>query len=225
MQHAVHRRLAFLSDIHGNLPALRAVLQALAEQQVDAIYAAGDLVLGGPDPLGVFSELMRAEVQCIRGLGEDALLRFASRDLAPPDAASAAQLNAFRQSAAALGELVRERIRRLPDRLRLPLIDGSELLMVHGSPADPYEELSADLSDARMEALIAGDSADIIICGASHVPFERRLSEHLVVGVGSVGAAPGGQHADYAIVDTCPTGHRIALQWVELPTPTQSATG
>ncbi len=90
-----------------------------------------------------------------------------------------------------LGDLILQRIRRLPTHQRIPLEDGGELVLVHGSPADPAEALTHDMSDAEISALLGDDPADLVVCGASHVPFDRVVSDVRIVNVGSVGEAPG----------------------------------
>ena len=90
----------------------------------------------------------------------------------------------------ALGDLILQRIRRLPTHARIPLEDGGELLLVHGSPADPGEALTHDMSDEEINALIGDDPADVVVCGASHVPFDRMVGGVRVINVGSVGEAP-----------------------------------
>ena len=89
-----------------------------------------------------------------------------------------------------LGDLVLERLRRLPTQVRFPLEDGGELLLVHGSPADPAEAMSHDMSDEELSALIGDDPADLVVCGMSHVPFDRIIGHTRIVNVGSVGEAP-----------------------------------
>jgi predicted phosphodiesterase len=91
----------------------------------------------------------------------------------------------------ALGELILQRIRRLPTHQRIPLEDGGELLLVHGAPADPAEALTHDMTDEEINALLGDDPADLVVCGASHVPFDRVVGGVRVVKVGSVGEAPG----------------------------------
>jgi hypothetical protein len=76
--------------------------------------------------------------------------------------------------------------------VRLPLEDGGELLLVHGSPVDPAEAISFDMTDEEIDALLGDDPADVIVCGMSHTPFHRMIGDVHVVGVGSVGEAPDG---------------------------------
>ena len=87
--------------------------------------------------------------------------------LVPIDDEQRRQARAFADTRAAIGDLVAERLRRLPDQLRIPLIDGREVLMVHGSPADINREISHDLSDEEVLALLDDDPADIVVCGST----------------------------------------------------------
>jgi len=124
------------------------------------------------------------------------------------------QAHAFADTRAAIGDLVAERLRRLPEQHRIPLIDGREVLMVHGSPADSSREISHDLDDEEILALLDDDPADIIVCGATHVPFQRTIGEYHVVNVGSVGAAPEGQIAHYTVLTPSMSGADILQDWV-----------
>ena len=123
----------------------------------------------------------------------------------------------FRDTRRGLGELALKFLERLPTSRRVPLIDGSEIVMVHGSPADPTVEMSEDLSDDELIELVADDPADIVICGASHVPFTRALPQTRVVNVGSVGEAPGGSVAHFTVITPRMDGNLVEQTWVELP--------
>lgn len=184
--------IAFMSDIHGNAKALKAVLGELARQDVRIIYAAGDHLLGGEDPLETWRMLQKAGVLCTRGLSEEALIRVDPEALAPSGDDEFAKADRFIETRRALGDLVLEQLRRLEPTIRMPLIDGRELMMVHGSPADPFGEITHDAGDEELEALVAGDPADIVVCGASHVAFRRDIEGSTILSVGSVGAAPSG---------------------------------
>ncbi len=206
--------LGFISDVHGNLPALDAVLAELQEKGVEQVYVAGDILFGGDQPLEVWRRLQGIDAICIKGLSDAALCSVDPETLKPITAEESVRAEQFRQTRAALGDLVIEQLRRLPERARIPMIDGREALMVHGSPADATQEISHDLEDAEIMALIADDPADIVICGATHVPFQRRLEELHVVNIGSVGAAPEGQVAHFTILTPRMEGALIAQDYV-----------
>ena len=208
--------MAFISDVHGNLPALEAVLAELRRHAIVDLFVAGDLLLGGEQPLQVWQRLQSLNAKCLRGPSDTALARVDPARLKPatPDEQAAAER--FAGTRRALGELVLRRLGDLPERLRLPMIDGRELLLVHGSPADASEPLSHDLDDEELLSLVGDDPADMIVCGATHVPFIRTLDEVQVINVGSVGEAPGEPKiAHYTIVSPKVGGATIEQNYVE----------
>jgi predicted phosphodiesterase len=206
--------VAFLSDIHGNLAALDAVLAELERLGVRQIYVAGDLLLGGDEPLQVWQRLQALGAICTRGPSDLALASVDPGSLVPIDDAQRRQARHFAKTRAAIGDLVAERLRRLPERHRIPLVDGREVLMIHGSPADDQREISHDLSDEEILDLVDDDPADIIVCGSTHVPFQRSVGDYHVVNVGSVGAAPEGKTAHYTVLTPRMSGADILQDWV-----------
>ncbi|MDD9941207.1 MAG: metallophosphoesterase family protein [Myxococcales bacterium] len=192
--------MGFISDIHGNLEALEAVLTEFAQRAVVDIYVAGDLLLGGDEPLAVWQCLTRAGARCVQGVSDAALASVRALDLQPKTEEERARADRFRRTQQAVGDLVLRQLSSLPRELRIPMIDGSELLLVHGSPGAPTEEISHELDDEEMRSRLADDPADIIVCGATHVPFIRDLGDVQVVNVGSVGQAPEGRFAHYTII-------------------------
>ena len=155
------------------------------------LLVAGDLVFPGPEPLETWRRLTAAGAVMVQGLTDRAVATIDPADLRPRSDHERERLDRMKSTRDALGDLILQRIRRLPTHQRVPLEDGGELLLVHGSPADPGEALSHDMSDAEINALIADDTADIVVCGASHVPFDRLVGGVRIVNVGSVGEAPG----------------------------------
>lgn len=186
------KRYLCISDVHGDLDALRAVLATAEKRGFDALLVAGDLCFPGPEPLETFRLLTRHHAICVQGVTDAALAVMAQStvDEAAHDDAERAVAARFQEVRAQVGELVLERLRRLPSHHRLTLEDGRELLLVHGSPEDPTEPITHDLDDEEVSTLIGDDPADVIVCGMSHVPFVRELDAINIVNVGSVGAAP-----------------------------------
>ncbi|MCS6799255.1 MAG: metallophosphatase family protein [Myxococcota bacterium] len=194
------RPAAFLSDVHGNARALDAVLNELRTLGIEHIFVAGDLLFGGDEPLRTWRRLREVGARCVRGASDTALATIDPASLRPCDDRERAQAERFARTRAALGDLVCAELRRLPDMLRIPMIDGGEIVLVHGSPVDPLVEIGFELDDEEIAARIGDDPADVVVCGASHVPFDRMVGEVRVVNVGSVGQAPGGGHAHYTVL-------------------------
>lgn len=205
----------FISDIHGRLDALNAVLEETERRGVKRIYVAGDLLTGGPEPLAVWRRLSEIKAHCVRGVSDSALCSVDTSKLVPLNERERDKLEQFLSTRRNVGELVLESLRRLPLTLRVPLIDGSEVVVVHGSPYDPLQEISQDMDDDEVLALVGDDPADVVVCGASHVPFQRELDGVHVVNVGSVGAAPEGRVAHYTILTPTPGLRTIEQNWVE----------
>jgi predicted phosphodiesterase len=204
-----------ISDIHGRLDALDAVLAETQRAGATQVLVAGDLLTEGPEPLGVWRRLQEIKARCTRGVSDSALATVDVDKLKPQNDEERERLEAFLATRRAVGELVLENLRRLPLTLRLPMIDGSELLMVHGSPVDPFQEITQDMEDEEILILIADDPADVVVCGASHVPFQRALDMVHVVNVGSVGKAPEGRIAHYSILTPTPGARTVEQNWVE----------
>lgn len=211
--------MAFLSDVHGNLAALDAVLHDLDRLGVKRFYVTGDLLLGGEEPLAVWHRLQEIGAVCTRGLSDSALGSVDPQSLVPLDEEQRRQARLFADTRAAIGDIVAERLRRLPEHQRIPLIDGREVLMVHGAPADNGREISHDLTDEEILPLLADDPADIIVCGATHVPFQRELGEYHLVNAGSVGSAPEGGVAHYTVLTPRMSGADILQDWVRYDGP------
>jgi predicted phosphodiesterase len=100
----------------------------------------------------------------------------------------------------------------------MPLDDGGEPCTSTSSPADPTEPLSHDMSDEEISALLLDDPADIVVCGGSHVPFDRTVSGARVINVGSVGEAPRGHapflHADATLLEVGRRGEEWSVDQV-----------
>jgi diadenosine tetraphosphatase ApaH/serine/threonine PP2A family protein phosphatase len=163
----------------------------------------------------VWRRLSEIKAHCVRGVSDSALCSVDTSKLVPMNDTERQKLEAFLWTRRTVGELILESLRRLPLSLRVPLIDGSEVVIVHGSPNDPMQEISQDMSDDEVLALVSDDPADVVVCGASHVPFQRALDGVHVVNVGSVGAAPEGRIAHYSILTPTPGARTVEQNWVE----------
>lgn len=214
-----------MSDIHGELGALRAVLATAERRGYHKILVAGDLCFPGPEPLETWRTLQRLQAICVQGVTDKALATVDPQRLedAAADPVQKAMARRFVEARRGVGELVLERLRRLPTHHRLPLEDGRELLVVHGSPEDPTEPITHDLDDDEISALIGDDPADVIVCGMSHVPFVREVGDVTVINVGSVGDAPGGGVAHATFIDATPAG--IVIDPIVVPLEKNVAVG
>ena len=206
-------RLLCLSDIHGNLDALTAVLATAERRSFHKLVVAGDIVFPGAAPLETWRRLVSAGAVMVQGVSDKALATLDPKDLHASNEHEREMIERMRVARSELGDLILERLKRLPTHVRIPLEDGRELLLVHGSPADPGEAFTHDMTDEEMDALLGDDPADVIVCGMSHVPFDRTVGDVRIVNVGSVGEAPDGLPASRASRIFHPTIAHAA--WIE----------
>lgn len=181
-----------VSDIHGNLDALRAVLATAERRSFHKLLVAGDIVFPGPEPLETWRRLSAAGAVMVRGVSDTALATLDPSALTPRSEHERLMLDRMKAVRVELGDLVLERIRRLPTHQRIPLEDGGELVLVHGSPVHPDEALSFDMSDEEIDAELGDECGDVVVCGMSHTPFQRDIGGVRVINVGSIGEAPDG---------------------------------
>jgi len=154
----------------------------------------------------------------VQGVSDKALATLDPSELHPSNEHERRRLERMRDVRAELGDLILERLRRLPTHHRLTLEDGTELVLVHGSPADATVEMSDDLTDEELDTLVGDDPASVVVCGMSHVPFERILDDVHIINVGSVGEAPvgGGPPVAHATwIESTPSG--ISVKQVRVP--------
>ena len=157
---------------------------------------------------------MAENASCVQGLGDRALSTVDPSMLTPKTPSEVERVERLRSTRQELGEVIVARLARLPATFRMALEDGGELMMVHGSPADPTVAMTHDMSDEELLALLGDDPADVVVCGASHVPFVRMVGPTRIINVGSVGEAPTALVAHATIVATSPAGvdvHPLAV--------------
>jgi len=174
------------------LDALRAVLATAERRSFHRLLVAGDIVFPGPEPLETWRRLAAAGAVMVQGVSDKALATLDPNALRPRSDHERAMVERMKAVRSELGDLILERIKRLPTHVRVPLEDGGELLLVHGSPLDPAEALSQDMTDDEIDALLGDDPGDIVVCGMSHTPFDREVGGVRIVNVGSIGEAPDG---------------------------------
>ena len=169
-------RLGVLSDLHANLPALEAALEALRAEAVDEVLVLGDLVGYGPHPRQVIHRIGPLP----EGVGK-ATLEWTRAQLGEKELA---YLRSLRLSH-----------RRAYGRMRL--------VAFHGKPGDPEERVDL-LGPARDLAFFLEQyGAEALLLGGSHLPLARRVGRGLVADPGSVGLSLTGEHgADAMVLDT-----------------------
>jgi predicted phosphodiesterase len=192
-------RIAALYDIHGNLPALEAVLDEVARANVDSIVAGGDVVIG-PMTRGVLRRLRECDipVQFIRGNAEVAVLtemRGGEHRRTYPDAWRAL----FRWEATELREF-EETLASWPLTLDHDVDGIGDVLFCHATPRDDDELFVSTTPDDIVLPMFEGVEADVIVCGHTHMQFDRAIDRLRIVNAGSVGMPFGDAGADWLLL-------------------------
>lgn len=194
----VQVRVALLGDVHANLPALEAVLSDAAARGAEAIWNVGDWVGYNAFPEEVVARLRRAGAISIVGNYDVKVLKYPRKEAAWRERKRPEKLLAFGWAYRRLSAESREYLASLPRQRRLEA-EGRRVLLVHGSPASIDEHLYLDTPEERMRELAEMAKADLVVCGHSHRPFQRRVGEVLFVNTGSVGRQDDGDpRATYA---------------------------
>jgi putative phosphoesterase len=167
-------KVALISDLHANVPALTAVLDDIAARSVELVVCLGDIVDLGPEPREIIALLQARNIPCLQGNHD------------PFDAEPIVPVDVYEWSFRQLPPADLEWLRALPKRLRFQ-IEGLELLCVHGSPRSYDEQILPNTPDAALEQMVFGESFDVLACGHTHVQLQRRLKNRLIVNSGSVG--------------------------------------
>jgi putative phosphoesterase len=197
-------RLAIFSDIHGNMPALEAVLAEIQRQSFDAVYCLGDLVGYGASPNEVTERMRREGIATVIGNYDDGVGY--DRD----DCGCAYREEDERQRGQQSLEWTRSHttsenkafLRSLHREIRFDA-GSTRVLLVHASPRKLNEYLFEDRPLASFERLAASSGADIIVFGHTHKPYTKLVGEVLFVNVGSVGKPKDGDwRACYATIDS-----------------------
>ena len=188
-------RVAALYDIHGNLPALEAVLHDVQQAGVDQVVVGGDVV-PGPMSRETVAALLNLDTPAhfIRGNGEHEVLAM----LAGVDTGRVPEQ--FREMIRWVGhELTSEQARLLgdwPQTFRLPIPGLGDVLFCHGTPRDDNEVFTRVTPEERLLPVFAPVDEAVVICGHTHMQFDRQIGRHRVVNAGSVGA-PWGEPGAY----------------------------
>jgi putative phosphoesterase len=182
-------KIAVISDIHGNLPALETVTADIEQWQPDCVVVDGDIVNRGPLSREALEwVLARHESdawQLVRGNHEDYILECAAangRITGPEYEVQQFAYWAYRQVADYVPILA-----NMPDQFSVCAPDGSELRVMHGSMRDNRDGVYPQTTDTELRTQIA-PAPRIFVTGHTHRPLIREIDGTTVVNIGSVGA-------------------------------------
>jgi putative phosphoesterase len=195
-------RIAVISDVHANLPALRAVIEDVTSIGCDAVWCAGDLVGRGPHPNEVIEEMRRLAVPTVQGNWDEALGmgREVTGAIWPSPDAEAEGYASLAWTASRLTDENCSWLRQLPATLRME-VDGRTALLFHGTPLKQNEYLWEDRPSRYFARIASDEGDDIFAFGHTHQTFHRVTAASHFIGAGSVGCGGHGDaRARYAVL-------------------------
>ena len=175
-----------LNDIHGNLPALEAVLDEIRAARVDRVVVGGD-VLPGPMPHETIARLLALDipVQFIHGNG-DRVVRAQMNGQEPAEVPEQFR-DIIRWTAAQLSREDERLIGGWPLTLRVRIPELGDVLFCHATPRNDVEIFTRLTPDERLRPIFDAADAPLVVCGHTHMQFDRMVGKTRVVNAGSVG--------------------------------------
>jgi putative phosphoesterase len=189
-------RVAAISDIHGNLPALEAVLREVQAAKPDLIVVCGD-VASGPMPAETI-DLLRGlgKARFVRGNADRGLIdEFDGKDAAPMPGPFAGWC------AKEIDHAQRDFLASFETTVTVEGVDGlGSVLFCHASPRNDTDIFTAETPPGRIRTLMAGVNAAVVVCGHTHMQFDRTVENLRIVNPGSVGMPYGAPGAYWAML-------------------------
>lgn len=196
-------RIGLLSDVHGNLPALEAVLAELEAEELDAVVCLGDVAVG-PQPVESLARVRALGCPTIKGNWDEWFCEGIPRAQAG-DEVGGKLVEIAEWWAAKLSGDDLALMRNFVPAAELDLGAGETALCFHGSPSSNLEGIFSVTPDEALGRLLGDVRARVLLCGHTHVQMLRRYGHSVVVNPGSVGLPFG---------DWAPRRVRIA-PWAE----------
>jgi predicted phosphodiesterase len=174
-------RIGLISDIHGNLVALDAVLAELDLAAVDQIICLGDLAVLGPEPAGVINRIGERGIATVRGNVDDWLAPSEGTAAEPPESAQSIDLTAWTRGQLEPSQI--DVLRRLPMTIGLPIDGDRSLLCFHALP-DSVDDITHADKPAQVGEWA---SHTMMACGHTHIQSMWRVGDQIWLNPGSVG--------------------------------------
>ncbi|MEQ9415649.1 MAG: metallophosphoesterase family protein [Cyclobacteriaceae bacterium] len=194
-------KIAAIYDIHGNLPALEAVIEDINQSQVDQIIAGGDVVLGpmSCECLELLLEL-NTPVQFIKGNCEVAVLDELSggfKGKLPENV-----LEDIRWTAQQILPEHREQMKSWPMTINLEIEGLGSVLFCHATPENENENFTKLTPEEKLFSVFSNVKENIVVCGHTHMQFDRTIGNTRVLNAGSVGMPFGKPGAYWLMLDS-----------------------
>ena len=194
--------MAFVSDIHGNLPALEAAVMDAKARGAGKIVCAGDMTGYGPFPDEVCRFLEERRIPSIIGNYDRKVIDVTNQGSSAAAGMKQKKRKILLWTGAHLDVRSRRYLVGLPERLDLRFPSEHRLLVVHGSPISMDDAIYPSITRRGLEVKVGGVRPDVLVCGHTHIPFVKRIGGVLIVNCGSAGhPVDGDPRPAYALVN------------------------
>ena len=193
-------RIAAIYDIHGNPSALEAVLHDINKKQVDCIVVGGDVV-AGPLPIETLALLQQITLPTHFILGNaesDVLMHIMGKEI---NGLSERANEVARWVARRLSPENQQFLSSWVPTVQLKTDEQGHVLFCHGTPYNNSEIFTKLTSNEKLTVIFGNLSASVVVCGHTHMQFDRSIGKIRIVNAGSVGMPFGKAGADWLLID------------------------
>lgn len=184
-------KIAVISDIHGNMEAIEAVMDDISKKSCNKIFVLGDYAMAGPEPSDAVEYFMKRKdnpvFKMIQGNTDLMIATYTDELYEGLKEKAPIMAEALKNDVEVLNPIQKGFLKDLP--IQLELVEGGvKFLLVHGSPRKNNEDILPDTSMQEVERMLLNVDADVILCGHTHIPCGFQTStRQTVVNVGSIG--------------------------------------
>ena len=178
-------RVAALYDIHGNVPALAAVLADVERAGADLIVWGGD-VAAGPMPAATLAKMRELGGRYVSGNGDRQMVEDFDAGREPSDSDDE-MMRTMLWAVAQIDRADRDFLASFEPTVSVEIDGLGPVLFCHGSPRSDEEKITRATPPDRLTGMLEGVAERVIVCGHTHQQFDLRAGEHRVLNAGSVG--------------------------------------
>ena len=184
-------KIAVISDIHGNMEAIEAVMKDIADNMCNKIFVLGDYAMAGPEPNEAVEYFMKRKdnpvFKMIQGNTDLMIADYSEELYSDLKEKAPVMAEALKDDAQILNPVEKDFLKNLPIQLELTE-GGVKFLLVHGSPRRNNEDILPDTPVEEVENMLENVDADVILCGHTHIPCGfQTTKKQTVVNAGSIG--------------------------------------
>ncbi len=194
-------RLAFISDVHSNIYALRAVIDELSKENTQETYCLGDVVGYLPFASETIKKLKNSKIKTISGNYDKAIVEHSEcgcrHDDSKDEKLAERSLDCTHK---VLNQTDKQFLSNLEPTMRMKK-KNTHLYLFHGMPHDSKSYLEDENDISKFKNVISKQPADVYVFGHVHKPYVKRVESKIFINCGSVGKSEEPGFAQYALVD------------------------